>query len=253
MGWYGMGKHRGNDMSGSERNNPLRGDYGHAGPSDTHPGRLGLRVPGGKRKHRIPEKGERFGKLRVERYEMGPRGGIKGIYVSCQCTNHEHIFQTDVHNLLAGKSTKCRFCADVERGKSYEIYADIVPDRKNRQRLLNRISAAIVRCHNPRSKNYQAYGGRGITVWEPWRTDRREWLKYLISLPNWDIHYYEIDRIDNDRGYEPGNLQFIPPKSNCQNKRTVRNMQQRIDELEAEIYRLRSAQLRAEKPIHHTD
>lgn len=70
----------------------------------------------------------------------------------------------------------------------------------------------LERCRNPKSRIYHRYGGRGITV-----CDR--WLKFdnFISDMGHD-NGSEIDRINNDLGYEPGNCRWVNRSQNCRNK-----------------------------------
>jgi hypothetical protein len=161
------------------------------------------------------------------------------VRVQCSCGAPPHtVFD---YNLRKGKSTRCNACAKAKTGywrKTYRSYADVVPDDEHRERLLNRISSCIARCHNPHDAGYSNYGGRGIFVFEPWRTDRRAFLAYLITLEGWDQPRLELDREDVDKGYEPGNLRFITRRENQGNRRTVRELQQRISELEAHIRHL---------------
>lgn len=84
-------------------------------------------------------------------------------------------------------------------------------------------------------------------MFEPWRTDRAAFLRYLVSLEGWDVPEYDIDRRDNDRGYEPGNLRFVPRAVNQANKRSVAALHARVIELEA---RLRSCVCGAAEPLH---
>jgi hypothetical protein len=68
--------------------------------------------------------------------------------------------------------------------------------------------------------------------------DRRAYLAYLITLPGWDDPSLELDRVDVDKGYERGNLRFITKRENRNNQRSVRELQQRVDELEARLRHL---------------
>jgi len=67
---------------------------------------------------------------------------------------------------------------------------------------------------------YPDYGGRGITIHEPWRKD-------FLSFKNWlndnlgpcpDGH--SLDRIDNDGNYEPSNLRWASAETQANNRRT---------------------------------
>lgn len=202
-------------------------------------------------KHDPPRVGDRIGELTVRGFLVGALGGVNAVRVSCSCGAPEH--EVGVHNLLSGKSTRCMRCALVKatntRTKKYYRYADIVPDLDHRRRLLNRIASCIHRCHGGRDVQGH-YRARGISVWKPWREDRRAFLEYLVSLGGWDDPQLELDRIDNDRGYAPGNLRFVSRRQNANNRRTISGLQNRITELERENRDLRSRLLRAAKQIH---
>ena len=159
--------------------------------------------------------------------------------VRCTCGAEPHT--VDEHNLRAGRTARCPGCAKLATARSKKLYfgyADIVPDDEHRRRLLNRISAARNRCCNPRSRQWSTYGGRGITVCPGWlggTPGRRAWLAYLVTLEGWDSPDLELDRIDNDTGYAPGNLRFVPREVNGRNRRTVRELQKELDALRAHL------------------
>ncbi len=74
------------------------------------------------------------------------------------------------------------------------------------------------RCNNPNTYNYNCYGGRGI---QNKFTSLDDFRNYIISL-GYDtyekIKGLQIDRINNDGNYEPGNIRFVTCKENCNNK-----------------------------------
>lgn len=73
------------------------------------------------------------------------------------------------------------------------------------------------RCHEPQAQNYRWYGGRGITVCEEWRHD-------FLTFRTWaENNGYEkgmeLDRINNDLGYNPDNCRWLTKLDNLANRR----------------------------------
>lgn len=73
----------------------------------------------------------------------------------------------------------------------------------------------IRRCHNPNSEDYERYGGRGIAVCERWRNSFLAFKEDMGERPDG----MQIDRIDNSRGYEPGNCRWVTCQTNNRNRR----------------------------------
>lgn len=234
-----MGDARGVGVQGPQENDKSVGgldDGGSHGP-------LRNFVENGKRTRFKPVKprpsvGDRFGELTVVGFEEGPGGGLAGVIVRCSCGGEP--YPVDVHNLRKGASTRCNTCAKAASAKwrkDYFKYADVVPDTAHRRRLLNRIAAAIGRCERPTDPAYHNYGGRGIRV--EWGRDKRAFLAHLATLDGWDDPSLDLDRIDTDGNYGPGNLRFVSRADNQANRRKVPVLQARIAELEAEVASLR--------------
>lgn len=78
----------------------------------------------------------------------------------------------------------------------------------------------IGRCRNPRNKAYKNYGGSGITISNEWTSDGgfERFLEHVGRRPS---SKHSIDRIDNDRGYEPGNVKWSTDIEQARNRRGV--------------------------------
>lgn len=87
------------------------------------------------------------------------------------------------------------------------------------KRLRHRIAGILSRCYNKQDKDYDKYGRRGIGVWSPWKNNRILFVKYLLTLPSHDNPNLQIDRINNDGDYCPGNIRFTTAKTNSNNRR----------------------------------
>lgn len=77
------------------------------------------------------------------------------------------------------------------------------------------------RCLNPNTKDYPRYGGRGISVHPSWVDDYPKFLSDVGPKPTSE---HELDRINNDGNYEPGNVRWVLPTVNCRNKSTNNNI-----------------------------
>lgn len=80
-------------------------------------------------------------------------------------------------------------------------------------------AAMKARCYNPSNKRYADYGGRGITVDPVWMHDFEAFFEEVGPRPS---PRHQIDRIDNDVGYEPGNCEWVLPHQNMTNRRNTR-------------------------------
>lgn len=72
------------------------------------------------------------------------------------------------------------------------------------------------RCNDPKNKAYKNYGGRGITVCDEWQSDFQAFLDHIGPKPSPDL---SLDRIDNNRGYEPGNVRWADQSTQSRNRR----------------------------------
>lgn len=191
--------------------------------------------------------GTKVGELTVigwaQRFKPDDRSRGWHPVVRCSCGREGPV---DRGNFKRGASTRCDVCAKKAAArKRYWKYEAAMADAAHRERLLNRLSAAINRCHSPGNRVYKHYGGRGIHVCSEWREDKAAFLRYVQTLPGWDIPALDMDRADNDRGYEPGNIRFATKAQSAANKRRVEDLEQRIRDLEKENASLRHSQRRA--------
>lgn len=76
----------------------------------------------------------------------------------------------------------------------------------------------LQRCLNPKCKQYEAYGGRGITVCPQWRKSFRIFLVDMGPKPNPKL---TLERINVNGNYEPGNCKWATMKEQGNNKRST--------------------------------
>lgn len=73
---------------------------------------------------------------------------------------------------------------------------------------------AMQRCYNPRNASYKDYGARGITVHPAWH----DYTVFRQEVPTM-LEGLTLDREDNDRGYEPGNVRWVTQSQQMVNRR----------------------------------
>ena len=72
------------------------------------------------------------------------------------------------------------------------------------------------RCYNANNKAYKNYGGRGIKVCERWNNSFDNFINDMGERPTKN---HQIDRIDNDKNYNPENCKWVTRSENTLNKR----------------------------------
>lgn len=90
---------------------------------------------------------------------------------------------------------------------------------------------AYRRCHVENDPSFPWYGARGIAMHPDWHPPSAEgfrlFLEHIGPRPNSEM---SLDRIDNDKGYEPGNIRWAPrcvqrenqrPRSDAPSSRSV--------------------------------
>lgn len=75
----------------------------------------------------------------------------------------------------------------------------------------------ISRCCYEKHTDFYLYGGRGITVCDAWK-DFKKFFEDVGKRPA----NHTLDRIDVNKGYEPGNVRWATLSEQARNKRTNR-------------------------------
>lgn len=120
---------------------------------------------------------------------------------------------------------KVIWAADLKRGMSKSC--GCYKDEMSRDRLTTHGRArhaaykswikAKTRCSlGPKDRSYHLYAGRGISVAKEWDTFEAFWS----DMGETWFKGASLDRIDNDKGYEPGNCRWATPKGQANNRRT---------------------------------
>lgn len=76
-----------------------------------------------------------------------------------------------------------------------------------------------LRCTETSNPAYKNYGGRGVKVCDRWLGSVQAFIDDMGPKPS---PKHELDRIDNDGNYEPGNCRWATRKVNDRNRRSNR-------------------------------
>lgn len=180
---------------------------------------------------------QRFGKLVALRRD-GSRRGRAAWLCSCDCGN---VVQKVGFDLMNGSQPSCGCEVKTKPikygGRTKGAMAPMYSRWLNMRR----------RCNDPNNRQYHDYGGRGIKVCPEWDASFQAFLDYMGQPPSPD---HSMDRIDNDKGYEPGNMRWATYVEQAANKRPTslrgeRNAKAKLTE--EDVRAIRSSE---RKPSH---
>lgn len=156
--------------------------------------------------------GQRFGRLVAERYvpDYRHKGGPEGGWlVRCDCGAERKV---RAYLLTSGRQHSCGCLAREKAGARLRTHG-----RTNTFEF-SAWTAMRKRCQYPKHPKYHLYGGRGITVCERWR----QFVNFLTDMGECPFPKGSIERLDNDKGYEPTNCVWLLKVEQSKNRRNRR-------------------------------
>ncbi len=154
--------------------------------------------------------GERHGRLTVTARadnKVEPSGAVRAQWVCiCDCGN-----QTTVSGQSLGrKLTQSCGCYSKElRVKRLTSHG------MSRTHIYKSWNTMVQRCTNPNNTHWPSYGGRGIRVCDEW-LNFEAFHQAMGDRPSGQT----LERKDNDKGYEPGNVIWASRLTQANNRRT---------------------------------
>ncbi len=152
--------------------------------------------------------GQRFGRLEALR-PSASKGGLSQWVVRCECGTELIAAASKMHRgdklscgcLQRDMVRKHGAASGGQRSPEYSVWA------KMRRR-----------CSSKTDDRYADYGGRGIVVCARWQDSFENFYEDMGPRPNGT----QLDRIDNDGNYEPGNCRWATRKVQQNNMRANR-------------------------------
>lgn len=155
--------------------------------------------------------GNKYGRENVillEILSFESNGRTKGKF-RCTCNNE---FIARITSVTSGNTIGCG-C----REKNHMITHGLSSDS-----IYHTYTNIISKCYNKNNPKYKYYGERGIVMSDEFKDNPKIFIKYIISLPNYDKRLelnLTLDRIENNGIYERGNLRWATTSEQMKNRR----------------------------------
>ena len=153
------------------------------------------------RKPRSFLNGSRFGRLVVQSW-----AGNSSWICLCDCGRKSIVLTA---NLKRGNTTSCGCVKRIKSSKRATTHG------LSKTLAYKSWTSMVARCHRPSGRAYAQYGAKGIKVCDEWRRDPAAFIAHVGQPPTPE---HTLDRIDNSKGYEPGNVRWATAIEQARNK-----------------------------------
>jgi hypothetical protein len=175
--------------------------------------------------------GQRFGRWKVVALNPERRRYGKATFTlwrcRCDCGVERIVFGC---NLRAGYSKSCGCLSREQTTKRNTKHGHAV--RGQHTRAYDAWQHLKQRCTNPNNKDYPNYGGRNIGFHPDYRDDFLAFFADVLDPQDG----LSLDRIDNNRGYEPNNMRWADAVTQRANQRPRKRKGRRANVAEIRAY-----------------
>ena len=149
----------------------------------------------------VPLIGRRFGRLVVLKIDA-PHHCL----CRCDCGKETRVWKS---NLYRNNTRSCGCLQNETQRRWSGVSAKYPAEHSTWAKMIRR-------CHNENAHNYRYYGGRGVIVCERWR---KSFTNFLADLGPRPSKAHSLERSNNNRNYEPGNVVWATKNEQANNTR----------------------------------
>jgi len=143
--------------------------------------------------------------------DLGIHKNARRYLCRCACGVEKPVYAA---SLKSGQTLSCKPCGAKRQGLKIRTHGESFHTKPSKE--YTAYSAAKKRCNNPTDKDYPRYGGRGIMFcFETFQA-------FLDEVGRAPTPTHSLDRINNNKGYEVGNLAWHTPSEQQRNRRSNR-------------------------------
>lgn len=163
---------------------------------------------------REPFRIERYGRLQTVASAPPNKFGQAQVVCDCDCGNRVTV---DRSRMRRGRCSSCG-CLRREAGHQ-RVMTVLKPKHGLHSTVEYRAWSAMKgRCTNPNHKSWKDYGGRGIAVCTRWMSSVVAFFEDMGPRPSPN---HSLERVDNTKGYEPGNCVWATMSTQSKNRRNT--------------------------------